>query len=125
MSIPVQEEKYLRIAKVFEDFLQDPVTPVLGFALTVIEDGKVTFKHAGGYREFDANDPAKCLPMNSETRFRIASVSKMFTCVGIMQQVDQGKMSLDGDASEYLGFELRNPNYPDVVITPRLLKMLR
>ena len=121
MTTPVKDDKYARIVKTFDSFLTDPVTPVLGYALTVIEDGKITFKHAGGYREFDANDPTQCLPMNSETRFRIASISKMFTCVGIMQQVDQGKMSLDGDASEYLGFTLRNPHYPDVVITPRLL----
>ncbi|MBR6738461.1 MAG: serine hydrolase, partial [Oscillospiraceae bacterium] len=80
MTTPVKDDKYARIVKTFDSFLTDPVTPVLGYALTVIEDGKVTFKHAGGYREFDANDPAQCLPMNSETRFRIASISKMFTC---------------------------------------------
>lgn len=70
-------------------------------------------------RFFDARLSAPVL--TADTRYRIASISKMFTAVGIMQQMDLGRLSLDGDAGEYLGFPLRNPDFPDVVITVRML----
>lgn len=63
----------------------------------------------------------KDLPVTADTRFRAASVSKMFTGFTIMQLVDDGKIRLDQDVSEILGFPLRNPNYPDTPITVRML----
>ncbi|MBR0060861.1 MAG: serine hydrolase, partial [Selenomonadaceae bacterium] len=50
-----------------------------------------------------------------------ASVSKMFTVFTLLQLVEQGKLDLDADISEYLGFELRNPNFPREKITARML----
>lgn len=38
-----------------------------------------------------------------------------------MRLVEQGKLDLDRDVSDYLGFTLRNPNYPDQAITTRML----
>lgn len=35
--------------------------------------------------------------------------------------IDEGKLSLDTDISDYLGFKVQNPNYPDVAITLRML----
>ena len=67
------------------------------------------------------NNPANNLPVDENTRFRIASISKVFTAVGFLKLVEQGKADLDTDVSQYLGFQLRNPNYPDVKITARML----
>src|SRR5690606_26176365 len=36
------------------------------------------------------------------TLFRPGSVSKLFTWVAVMQQVEQGKLDLDTDVNEYL-----------------------
>ena len=69
-----------------------------------------------GKRNLDKN-----LPVTKETRFRAASVSKMFTMFGIMQLVEAGKIGLDEDVSTYLGFNLRNPHFPDEKITVRML----
>ncbi|MCC6926336.1 serine hydrolase domain-containing protein [Novosphingobium sp.] len=52
---------------------------------------------------------------------RIASISKLVTAMGVMRLLDQGKLSLDRDVSDYLGWPLRNPAFPDRVITLRLL----
>lgn len=104
-----------------QGLLKDADAPVMGYAVCVIEGGKITFECAGGYRTFHPKDRARCLPMETKTRCRIASVSKMLTCAAIMQQVEQGRLSLDHDASGYLGFPLRDPWYPNAVITPRLL----
>jgi CubicO group peptidase (beta-lactamase class C family) len=52
---------------------------------------------------------------------RIASISKLVTTLGVMRLVDQGKLDLDRDVSDYLGYRLRNPAFPDRKITLRLL----
>ncbi len=117
----IQEEKKARLRTVLDGFRTDPVFPVMGFSAAVIKGGELAFEYCGGYRQYDAEDPKGCLPMQTTSRYRIASISKMFVAVAIMQLVEQGKLSLDDDASDHLGFVLRNPQYPDRVITPRLL----
>ncbi len=52
---------------------------------------------------------------------RIASISKLVTTLGVLRLVDQGQLSLDRDVSDYLGWRLRNPAFPDQPITLRLL----
>jgi CubicO group peptidase (beta-lactamase class C family) len=52
---------------------------------------------------------------------RIASVSKFFVALGVLRLVDQRKIDLDRDVSDYLGWRLRNPAFPDAKITLRLL----
>ena len=52
---------------------------------------------------------------------RVASVSKMVTAIGVMQLVDQGKLDLNSDVSNWLGWSLRNPNYPNRPITLAML----
>lgn len=52
---------------------------------------------------------------------RVASISKLVTALGVMRLADQGKLDLDRDVSDYLGWPLRHPGYPDQPITLRLL----
>ena len=52
---------------------------------------------------------------------RVASVSKMVVALGVMRLVDAGALDLDRDVSDYLGWRLRNPAYPDAPISLRLL----
>lgn len=52
---------------------------------------------------------------------RIASISKLITAIGVMRLVEAGKLDLDSDVSRWLGWSLRNPNFPDRPITLRLL----
>jgi CubicO group peptidase (beta-lactamase class C family) len=52
---------------------------------------------------------------------RIASISKLVTAIGVMRLVEQHKLDLDADVSTLLGWQLRNPAFPDVPITLRLL----
>ena len=60
-------------------------------------------------------------PMTRGTLLRVASPSKMFTVFAIMQLIERGKLTLGDDVSNHLGFELRNPNFPDVPITIEML----
>jgi D-alanyl-D-alanine carboxypeptidase len=96
-------------------------THVPGVGVIVYKDGYEVYSHFAGRRFIAKDAKEKNLPVTRDTRFRAASVSKMFTGFTIMQLVDQGKLKLDDDISTYLGFNLRNPNYPDTPITIRML----
>lgn len=52
---------------------------------------------------------------------RVASISKLVTTLGVMRLVDRHRLSLDRDVSDYLGWRLRNPAFPDKPITLRQL----
>ena len=52
---------------------------------------------------------------------RVASISKMVTAIGVMQLVDAGKLDLTSDVSRWLGWMLRNPNFPEQPINLSML----
>ncbi len=52
---------------------------------------------------------------------RIASISKFVTSIAAMKLVEEKKIDLDADVSKYLGFKLRNPNFPRDRITLRMM----
>ncbi|MBQ7217279.1 MAG: beta-lactamase family protein [Synergistaceae bacterium] len=89
---------------------------VPGLGVIVFRDGGIVYENFSGMREI-----SKALPVTKDSRFRAASLSKMFTMFGIMQLAEAGRIDLDEDVSSYLGFELRNPNFPDEKITVRML----
>lgn len=59
--------------------------------------------------------------VNDKTCFRIASITKWVTAIGLMTLYDQGRLDLDRDISDYLPFKVRNPAWPDTPITARML----
>ena len=52
---------------------------------------------------------------------RVASISKLVVGIAVLRLVEQGTLDLDADVSKRLGWRLRNPAFPDVPITLRLL----
>lgn len=52
---------------------------------------------------------------------RVASISKMVTAIGALELVDSGKLDLTSDVSRWLGWPLRNPNFPGRAITLSML----
>ncbi len=52
---------------------------------------------------------------------RIASITKLHVALGVMKLVEEGKLDLDRDVSDWLGWQLRNPKFPDRPVTLRLL----
>ena len=89
---------------------------VVGLGVIVFKDGRETYSYFGGRRHL-----APDKPMTRKTLLRAASLSKMFTVFAIMQLIERGKLNLNDDVSNHLGFELRNPNFPDVPITIEML----
>lgn len=66
-------------------------------------------------------DKAAARPVTADDPVRIASISKLVTALGVMRLVDRGKLDLDRDVSDYLGWRLRNPAFPDRAITLAML----
>jgi len=88
----------------------------VGLAVVVVRDNAVVYRKALGWK-----DREKQVPLQEDDLFRIASISKSFTVTSIMQLAEQGKLTLDDDVGDLLGFRVRNPAYPDRVITLRML----
>src|SRR5262247_1658477 len=60
-------------------------------SLTIAKDGKVLYTRAIGYAQVDG--PTK-KPLTAASRFRIASITKTYTSVMILQLVEEGKLKL-------------------------------
>ena len=89
---------------------------VVGLSAAVFKDRKLIWKGGYGWADLDTRRT-----VNSDTLFRVASLSKMVTATALMQLYEQSKFGLDDDISQYLGYQIRNPRYPDVKITFRQL----
>ena len=89
---------------------------LMGLSVVTVCDGKISGVFNTGLRDYERN-----LPVNDSTKFRIASISKLVMTTAMMKLYDKKLFKLDDDVSKYLGFTLRNPNYPDRPITIRML----
>ena len=88
----------------------------VGMAVAVVKDNKLIYNESFGMK-----DLSNQTPLRNDDIFRIASISKSFTATSLMQQIEAGKLSLNDDVSDLVGFRIRNPKYPDSVITLRML----
>ena len=66
-------------------------------------------------------DPVSGRRVTIDDPVRVASISKLVTAIGVMKLVDGGRLDLGRDVSDYLGWPLRNPNFPDRPITLAML----
>ena len=90
-------------------------TPVMGLSVAVVKDGKLIYERAFGWKEEGK------MQLSTTDIFRIASISKSFSATSVMQLVEKKKLSLDDDVSDLVGFKVRNPKFPDTIITLRML----
>ena len=60
-------------------------------SLTIAKDVNVLYTHAIGYSQLNGTEKKPLTPAN---RFRIGSITKMFTAVMILQLVEEGKLKL-------------------------------
>lgn len=74
---------------------------IAGAVVSVVRAGAPPYEHA-----FGTADVAAALPMTIDTRVRLASMSKVFTTVAVMQLVDHGRLDLDRDVNTYVSFPI-------------------
>lgn len=83
------------IEKMYKDYAESHHFP--GYAFGIVVDGELAFKSAGGYANLEEKIPA-----TTSSLFRIASMSKSFTALAILQLRDQGKLRLDDPVEKYI-----------------------
>ncbi len=96
--------------KVFDDF------ELVGMSVALIHKGSVAWEGHYGLANVKRE-----VPIDGATKYRIASISKTITAIALMQLYEQGLVALDEDIGTYLGWQLRNPNHPEIPITLRQL----
>jgi len=92
-----------------------PEVPVSQVGVAFDRNGNV-----GSFAEGLA-DPATGRVVTADDPVRVASISKLVVGVEVMRLVEQGRLDLDEDVSGRLGWNLRNPAFPDRPITLRQL----
>jgi CubicO group peptidase (beta-lactamase class C family) len=68
-------------------------------SVLVAEDGNIIYSKGVGMADMELKIPNK-----TDTKFRLASVTKQFTAALIMQLVEKDKIKLDGKLSDYLPY---------------------
>lgn len=72
-----------------------------GVALSLFEQDDVLFSGTYGHRDREAG-----LPVTEDTIFGIASITKSFTCLAVLQLASQGRLSVDDPIDRHLPFSL-------------------
>lgn len=88
----------------------------VGLSVAVVKKGKIIYTHSFGLKDIENNTA-----LSENSLFRIASISKSFSATSVMQLADKGKLSLTDDFSKLVGFKVRNPKYPETVITLKMV----
>jgi CubicO group peptidase (beta-lactamase class C family) len=88
----------------FRRFQQAAHAP--GLVYGIVRDGKLVHASAMGVQDLESQRP-----VDANTLFRIASMSKAFTALAILRLRDEGKLTLDALAEVYVP-ELRGWRYP-------------
>jgi CubicO group peptidase (beta-lactamase class C family) len=83
--------------------LQLERSDIAGASVMVMQNGQVLLRKGYGYADLKSKKPVD----PAATIFRLASISKLFTWVSVMQLVEQGKLDLDTDVNRYLDFKIR------------------
>ncbi len=121
MTASLNASQKLAIDQSLASIAATPGRELASIAAVVIRDAGVVYEGAVGHRFIDGVKPANHAAATPDSLYRIASISKMVVSVAVAKLADENKLDLDRDVSEYLGYRLRNPNFPDSKITLRML----
>jgi CubicO group peptidase (beta-lactamase class C family) len=96
--------RWARVAALHHQRLSD--AGIVGSSLLFVTDGRIAARNDEGYQ-----DLATKRPVDEDTIYHWASITKMFTGVAIVQLRDRGLLSLDDPAIKYVP-ELRDVHNP-------------
>jgi D-alanyl-D-alanine-carboxypeptidase/D-alanyl-D-alanine-endopeptidase len=90
--------------RIIEEYSYDAHVP--GLVYGVVVDGQLVHLRGFGVQDLESRRP-----VDGDTLFRIASMTKAFTALTILKLRDDGRLRLDALAEEYV-LELRGWKYP-------------
>ncbi len=85
-----------------------------GATVGVVQDGALTIHRSAGLASLELG-----IPVGPETTFRVASVTKQFTCAAILMLANEGRLHLDDDARLHL------PELPDMGAPVTIAHLMR
>jgi CubicO group peptidase (beta-lactamase class C family) len=90
---------------------------VPGAVIIYIKNGEITGQNAYGYRDYESRERMKI-----DSVFRVASISKSITALGIMKLFENGQISLDDPVQKYLsGWRIPKSEFQSQGVTFRRL----
>ncbi len=104
-----------RLRELDSYFVQWNKTGRLNGSVLIAEKGSVIYKKGFGFANFEW-----LVPNTPDTKFKLASITKQFTAIMILQLAEEGKIRLEGKLTEYLP-QYRNDT-GDRVTIDQLLK---
>lgn len=102
------------ILKDYKEFIKN--FEMVGSSVVYLDKNNEIHFIESGYSNLEKN-----IPTNNKSIYRIASISKVIVAIGVLKLYEKGLVDLDSDISKYLGFNVRNPKFPDDIITIRML----
>jgi len=119
-------EKSSDLSNVYDDELDNIIEGWMehahfpGVACCIVKNNTLAWAKPYGYANIGWGSYFK-KPMTNDTIFAMASISKSVAAVAVMQLVETGKLKLDENISKFLPFDFKNPKYPTVNISARML----
>ncbi len=110
-----QDPDVLAAGRLFSAWMESQLDyrGIPGVVVGVVSGDDLVWTATYGYADVDQERP-----MTTDTRFRMASHSKLFTATAIMQLREQGKLRLDDPVEEYLRwFKVNKSSADDPQIT--------
>lgn len=98
-SEPTLEQKLLSVDQIFSEY-DSPDLP--GAAVMIIQDGKLILQKGYGTAYFEESRP-----VSAKSNFRLASVTKQFTAMSVLQLIERGELALDTTINDIF------PDFPD------------
>ena len=116
LQSPSQDPDVQGAIRLFSAWLEGQIAyrGLPGVVVGVVSDQELVWAQGFGFANVDAKRP-----MAPDTRFRMASHSKLFTATSIMQLREQGRLRLDDPVSEYLPWfrvQSAEPDDPPITI---------
>ncbi|UCF50605.1 MAG: serine hydrolase [Thermoplasmatales archaeon] len=118
-KINLENEKTTGIKEIIFDMKMKFLIKLTRFpsiSACIINEDEVTWSKGYGIYDLDNGKPA-----TENTIYNVGSITKTITGTAFMQLWEKGLFDLDEDVNNYLPFSLRNPNFPDIPITFRML----
>jgi CubicO group peptidase (beta-lactamase class C family)/D-alanyl-D-alanine dipeptidase len=101
------------LERYIEHEMKDKAIP--GLSIALVDGDRIVWSRGFGWE-----DAERKVPATPETVYRVGSVSKLFTDIGVMQLVERGQLDLDAPVTKYLP-EFRPRNRFGKAITLRQL----
>jgi CubicO group peptidase (beta-lactamase class C family) len=94
---PARRDRLIALSTELDAHFRANVVGGVGAAVGIVLGGELVYARGFGVRDIDSG-----VPVDTDTVFRIASVSKSFTAAAVMRLRDEGRLRLDEPAATYL-----------------------